>query len=296
MGAHEAGEDRGRERRDEDVATLTSPSVVRALLERHGLSADRNFGQNFLVDAHALERIVGAAELDHSDTAFEIGPGLGVLTRALSERAGRVVSVELDRRLEPVLAETLAGRTNVEVRFEDALAFDWSRLPERAVMVANLPYNVATPLIVRALESQRFARLVFLVQREVGERLVAAPGSSAYGALSAVVAHWAEGEVIRHVKPSSFLPAPDVTSSIVRLRPRPDAVAEPELLDFVHTCFRHRRKTLLKNLDLAGLSKETGAAALRSLGIDVRVRAEVLGLTEFRVLWRCLEHGEPNAE
>lgn len=277
---------------DRQLAPLTSPSVVRGLLERHGLSPDKGFGQNFLVDAHALERIASAARLTAEDTAFEVGPGLGVLTRALSEQAGAVIAVELDRRLEPVLADTVGDRPNVDVRFEDALAFDLDQLPKSSVLVANLPYNVATPLIVRALESRRFKRLVFLVQREVGERLVAAPGSSAYGALSVVVAHWAEGEVVRHVKPSSFLPAPDVTSSIMRLTPRAGATPDPDLMDFVHTCFRHRRKTLLKNLDLAGLSKQAGAEALRELGIDLRVRAEALGLAEFRALWEYVERDD----
>lgn len=276
-----------------DRRALTSLSVVRDLMDRHGLTADKAFGQNFLVDAHVLDRIVQAAALTPEDTAFEVGPGLGVLTQALAAQAKRVISVELDTRLEPVLTETVGSFDHVQIRYEDALAFDLQSLPERSIMVANLPYNVATPLIVRALESQRFARLVFLVQREVGERLVAPAGTSAYGALSVVIAHWAEGTVVRHVKPGSFLPAPDVTSSIVRLVPRPDAGPDPELLDFVHTCFRHRRKTLLKNLDLAGLSKDAGAAALAELGLDPRVRAEALPLESFRALWRRMQRNTP---
>ena len=264
---------------------LTSPSVVRDLLERHGLAADKAFGQNFLVDAHALRDIVAAARLDPGDTVFEVGPGLGVLTRELAATAERVVTVELDRRLEPVLDETLAGLDNVELVFEVALAFDLGRLPEGTVLVANLPYNVATPLLVRCLESRRFAGLTFLVQREVGERLVAAPGTAAYGALSVVVDHWAEGEVVRHVKPGAFLPPPEVTSSVVRLTPRPDARPEPGFLDFVHTCFRHRRKTLRKNLDLAGVPKDVAARALHEADLDARVRAEALSRHQLRALY-----------
>ena len=268
-----------------DGGRLTSPTVVRGLLERHGLAADKGFGQNFLVDAHALRDIVAAARIDPGSTVFEVGPGLGVLTRELADAAARVVAVELDRRLEPVLEETLAGLDNVELVFGDALAFDLERLPAGTLLVANLPYNVATPLLVRCLESRRFARLVFLVQREVGERLVAAPGTSAYGALSVVVDHWAEGEVVRHVKPGAFLPPPEVTSSVVRLTPRPNARPEPEFLDFVHTCFRHRRKTLRKNLDLAGVPKDAAARALNEAGLDPRVRAEALSRHQLRELY-----------
>ena len=275
---------------------LTSPSVVRSLLARHGLTADKGFGQNFLVDAHALADIVDAAELSRSDTAFEVGPGLGVLTRELAARAGAVVSVELDRRLAPALEETVGALPNVAIVWEDALGFDLGRLQDGSVLVANLPYNIATPLVVRCLESRRFRRLVFLVQREVGERLIADPGTPAYGALSVVVAHWAEAEVVRHVKPGAFLPPPEVTSSVVRLRPRAAAAPDPELLDFVHLCFRHRRKTLLKNLDLAGIPRRPAQRALENLGHDPRVRAEMLGLDAFRELWREVRRSDRNGE
>ena len=268
------------------VGPLTSPSVVRGVLRRHGLAADKGFGQNFLVDAHALADILAAARVEPSDTAFEVGPGLGVLTRELAKQAGSVVAVELDRRLAPALEETLGNVPNVSIVWEDALAFDLASLPQGVVLVANLPYNVATPLLVRCLEAGRFARMVFLVQREVAERLVAEPGSSAYGALSVVVAHWADGEIVRHVKPGAFMPPPEVTSTVVRLTPRSGAAADPELMEFVHACFRHRRKTLLKNLDLAGMPRDPAEAVLGDLGIDPRARAETLSLEQFRELWR----------
>ena len=274
------------------AGALTSPSLVRELLRRHGLAADKGFGQNFLVDAHALADIVAAARLDAGDTAFEVGPGLGVLTRELALHAASVVSVELDRRLAPVLDETVGDLSNVSIVWQDALAFDLAALPEGVVLVANLPYNIATPLLVRCLEARGFARMVFLVQREVGERLVARAGSPAYGALSVVVAHWAEAEIVRHVKPGAFLPPPEVTSSLVRLTPRPQAVADPELMDFVHTCFRHRRKTLLKNLDLAGLPREPARAALMDMGLDPRARAETLSLGQFRELWHVVRRAD----
>src|SRR5690606_2142614 len=167
--------------------SLTDRGTVRSLLERHGLSAAKSFGQNFLVDKSALSAIVAAAEIESDSVVFEIGPGLGTLTVELARRAARVVSVEVDAGMHRVLAETLAGVDNVTLVRGDALTFDLGALPAGSLLVANLPYNVATPLIVTALESRRFARLVFLVQREVGERLVAGAGDDAYGALSLIV-------------------------------------------------------------------------------------------------------------
>lgn len=276
----------------EEARPLASPRAVRDLLERHGLAADKGFGQNFLVDAAVLSHIVAAADPQPDDVAFEVGPGLGVLTRELAARVRRVVAVELDRRFAPVLADTLADRANVDLHFVDALAFDMRQLPDGTLMAANLPYNVATPLLVRALESRRFRRIVALVQREVAERLVAAPGSGAYGALSVTVRHWAAAEIVRHVKPTAFLPPPKVTSSVVRLHPRADAVPAADLLDFVHTCFRHRRKTLRKNLDLAGVPRADAETALAAAGLDRQVRAEQLGIEDFRTLFRALQRGD----
>lgn len=250
-------------------------------MTRYGLRADKGFGQNFLVDAHALSDIVGAAELTKADTVLEIGPGLGTLTRELADRAGRVVSIELDARLLPVLAETLAGLENAELVHGDGLTFDLTQLPPNSLMVANLPYNVGTPILVRALESGRFKRLVFLVQKEVADRLKAAPGTSAYGALSPIVAHFGSAKTVRDVKPSSFAPPPEVTSSVVRIDVRPGAAPDPGLFRLVHQAFAHRRKTLKKNLLMAGYPAPLVGAALAAAGLDPRVRAEALGLEAF---------------
>lgn len=254
------------------------------MLGRHGLRADKGFGQNFLVDRRALEAIVAAAEVGPEDTVLEVGPGLGVLTRELADRAGRVLALELDARLLPVLEETLAGRGNVEVRHQDALRFDLQGLPEGSLLVANLPYNVATPILARALESGRFARLTFLVQREVGERLAAAPGDAGFGALSLLVAHFGRARVVRHVAPGAFQPPPDVTSSVVRIDVDPAARPDPELFGLIRDAFRHRRKTLAKNLRMAGHPRDRVEAALAALGVDGRVRAEALPLERFREL------------
>lgn len=256
---------------------------------RYGLRADKGFGQNFLVEGAALGAIVGAAALTQRDTVLEIGPGLGVLTRELAERAGQVVSVELDGRLLPVLTETLAGLENIRLVYGDGLEFDLATLPEESLLVANLPYNVATPIIVRALESGRFKRLVFLVQREVAQRLAAQPSTPAYGALSLIVAHFGRARSVRDVKPSAFFPPPEVTSSVVRIDVDPAACPNPELLRLVHEGFAHRRKTLKKNLLMAGYPAANVSMALEAAGLDPRIRAEALGIKAFYTLHETLK-------
>lgn len=219
---------------------------------------------------------------------LEIGPGLGTLTRELADRAGRVTSVELDPKLLPVLAETLEGLENAEVVHGDGLTFDLTQLPENSLLVANLPYNVGTPILVRALESGRFKRLVFLVQKEVADRLKAAPSAPAYGALSLVVAHFGSARTVRDVKPSAFAPPPEVTSSVVRIDVKPGAEADPRLFRLVHQAFTHRRKTLKKNLLMAGYPADRVTEALAAAGLDPRVRAEALGLETFNTLHEAL--------
>jgi 16S rRNA (adenine1518-N6/adenine1519-N6)-dimethyltransferase len=270
---------------------LHAPTVVRSLLDRHGLRADKAFGQNFLVDMNALEAVVDAAELKGNETVLEVGPGLGVLTRELTRRAGRVVSVELDRRLVPVLQETVGRADNLEIVLGDALEFDFDLLPPGSFVIANLPYNIATPFIARALESCVFARIVVMVQKEVAQRLVAAPGSDAYGSVSLLVAHFARARIVRHVAPGCFYPPPDVTSSIVRLDVRTDARPRPDLFRLIRDAFRHRRKTLAKNLQMAGHDRLAVADALKAEGLDSRVRAERLGLDEFAGLHTRLQAG-----
>lgn len=275
-----------------EAPRLTSLGEVRALLRRHGLTPDKGFGQNFLVDASVLRAIVDAAALRPDDTVLEIGPGLGVLTAALAPRVARVVSVELDARLLPALQETLAAAPSVELVQGDGLAFDYGRLPSGSALVANLPYQVATPLLARALESGRFSRIVVLVQREVAERLRATAGTSAYGALSLLVAHFARARIVRHVPPGAFLPPPKVSSSVVHLEVRPGVTPDPDLFALVHACFAHRRKTLLNNLLRAGVTPERARPALDAVGLDPRVRAEALDLDAFRGLRSALHHGD----
>ena len=248
----------------------------------------QKFWPKLLVDAGALSAIVGAAELTQDDTVLEIGPGLGVLTRELAAQAGQVVSVELDERLLPVLTETLTNLANVELIYGDGLTFDLSQLPENSLFVANLPYNVGTSMLVRVLESGRFKRLVFLVQKEVAERLTAGPSTSAYGALSLIVGHFGAVKNVRDVKPSSFSPPPAVTSSVVRIDTRADAAPDPQFVRLVHQAFAHRRKTLKKNLLMAGYPAEAVTRTLGHLALDARVRAEALDLETFYKLQKTL--------
>ncbi len=268
----------------EPPGRLTSLRVVRDLLSRHGLTADKGFGQNFLVDETALGAIVAAADLAPDDEAWEVGPGLGTLTRELARRTRRTVAVELDVRLAPALAETLAPWPHVEVRHEDALRIDLEGVTRGSVFVANLPYHVATAVLSRVLASGRFRRAVVLVQREVGERLVAQAGSPAFGSLSLWVAHHGRARVVRHVPPGAFEPPPKVTSSIVRIDLDPDALPDPVTFTLIRDAFRHRRKTLKANLRAVGFDPDVVVAALEALDLDPRVRAEVLDLSTFRRL------------
>ena len=286
-----------------DIAAkpLTARSRVSDILHRHGLRAQKGFGQNFLVDPAVLSAVVTAAELAPGDTVLEVGPGLGVLTHALAERGANVVSVELDGHLLPVLEETLAdlaslpGAGSVEVVHADALRFDLQRLPPGSKLVANLPYNVATAVVARALESGQFQRLVFLVQREVADRLTAAPGTAAYGALSLLVAHFGEARTVKLVPPGAFQPPPKVTSAVVMIDVHAGAAPDPALFALVHQAFAHRRKTLAKNLAYAGYEREPVNAALEACGLDPRVRAEELSLAQFRELRSQLEDAPNNA-
>ncbi|WP_114313825.1 16S rRNA (adenine(1518)-N(6)/adenine(1519)-N(6))-dimethyltransferase RsmA [Thermus caldifontis] len=264
---------------------LLSPKGVRELLQRHGLFADKRLGQNFLVSEAHLRRIVEAAK-PFTGPVYEVGPGLGVLTRALAEAGAQVTAIEKDLRLRPLLEETLKGLP-VTLVFADALEFPWEGVPEGSLLVANLPYNIATPLITRLLQSGRFARLVFLVQKEVAERMVARPNTPAYGLLSLRVAYHAQAEKLFDLPPGAFFPPPKVQSSLVRLTPK-KVPNDPKLFRLLEAAFAKRRKTLKNALSAAGYPKEKVEEALRSLGLPPEVRAEALDLGQFQRLREAL--------
>lgn len=269
---------------------LTAPSEVAALLRRHGLRPRKRWGQNFLIDRNTLENVLRAAELAPEDAVLEIGPGLGTLTRELSQRCRRVVAVEIDPLLVGILkSETLADAANVALIHGDALALDLAALLDegRWKVVANIPYYITTPLIERLLSvKERLERIVLMVQREVAARLTAAPGSDDYSSLSVFVQYHTEPELTARVSRGAFLPPPDVDSAIVRLRIRrepPVPVQDEALLfDVVRAAFQQRRKTLLNALTtLPNVPKEAVGAALERAGIDPTRRGETLSLPEF---------------
>ena len=272
---------------------LTDYKEIRALLEKHGFRFSKALGQNFLTAAWVPEDIAEAAGLDEHTGVLEIGPGVGCLTRELSKRAGKVVSVELDRSLRPVLAETLTGCENVEVVFGDILRQDIPALLDetmpglRHVVCANLPYNVTTPVLTALLESGRFETVTVMIQREVARRICAPPNTPDYGAFGVFVQWHAETELLFDVPPSCFVPQPKVTSSVIRLTRRaapPFPVRDEELLfRIVRAAFNQRRKTLVNALasQVPGVTKEDVEKTLTVLGYDTRIRGEVLDLGGF---------------
>ena len=275
---------------------LTDYNEIRALLVRHKFRFSKSMGQNFLTAAWVPEDIAASAGLDEHTGVLEVGPGVGCLTKELSERAGKVVSVELDKALKPVLAETLADCENVEIVFGDVLKQDLPALVEermpgmRHVVCANLPYNVTSPLLTAFLEAKCFETVTVMIQREVARRICAGPGSADYGAFGIFVQWHAAPELLFDVPPSCFVPQPKVTSSVIRLtrREKPPVPVRDEALLFrvVRAAFNQRRKTLVNALSsqLPELEKGQVEEILVSLGFDPRVRGEVLDIAGFAAI------------
>jgi 16S rRNA (adenine1518-N6/adenine1519-N6)-dimethyltransferase len=271
---------------------LLTPAGVRALLAEHGLRPSRALGQNFLADPNTARRIVRLAGVEAGDRVLEIGAGLGSLTLALLERDARVLALERDRKLQGVLEEVVAGQGDVRVVSGDALDIDFAALLGTGTWrcVSNLPYNVATPVIVRLLEqAPSIQSALVMVQREVAERLVAAPGSRAYGAVSVRMAYYAHAKIAGMVPRTVFVPAPKVDSALVELvrrdAPPVEVPSRERLFELVRAGFAHRRKMLRRTLP-AVLGDGT-INLLRDAGIDPRARPESLGLTEWAALARA---------
>jgi 16S rRNA (adenine1518-N6/adenine1519-N6)-dimethyltransferase len=277
---------------------LLTPASIQALLDRHGVRPGRALGQNFLADPNTARRIVRLAGIAPGARVIEVGPGLGSLTLALADAgASEIVALEIDRHLVPVLQEVLDGR-GIRIEQGDALTIDWAALLGPAgssarpgwSMVSNLPYNIATPLVVRVLETAPMVdRLFVMVQREVGERLAAAAGTDAYGAVSVKVAYYAHAELAGVVPPTVFMPKPAVDSALVRLVRRahpPVSVPDVDrLFALVRSGFATRRKMLRR-----ALTTELGSrtvAILEAAGIDPSVRAETLGLDAWAAIARA---------
>ena len=279
---------------------LTNLADIRALLARHDFRFSKSLGQNFLTAAWVPADIADASGADEHTGVLEVGPGIGCLTEQLAQRAGKVVSVELDERLRPVLSETLAGYENVELVFGDVLALDLPQLVAerfpglRPVVCANLPYNVTSPLLTAFLTAGCFDTVTVMIQREVARRLCARPGTADYGALTVFVQWHAEPELLFDVPPEKFLPAPKVTSAVIRCvrreRPAVDVADESFFFKVMRGGFLLRRKTLANSLSAAlpGIPKESIQQAIADMGLPAAVRGEQLTLEDFAALSAAL--------
>jgi 16S rRNA (adenine1518-N6/adenine1519-N6)-dimethyltransferase len=268
---------------------LLRPADVRRLLAEHGLAPTKRFGQNFVVDANTVRKVVRDAGVEPGDLVCEVGPGLGSLTLALREAGARVVAIEVDAGMVRALAEVLGDDEEARIVHADALDVDWDELlgGEPAALVANLPYNVATPIVMRCLAAGRFTRLLVMVQREVGRRWAAQVGDPLYAAVSVKIAALADARVAGTVKRGAFYPVPNVESVTVRLDPVPwsHPVAREPLFALVEGGFAQRRKRLRNALSAGGAvgggpvaSAAEVERALVAAGLDAGARAEELDL------------------
>lgn len=281
---------------DVRATDIASPKRTKEMIQKHGFTLKKSLGQNFLTDANILSRIVATAKLDESKGVLEIGPGIGSLTQQLAKAAGKVVAVEIDGRLLPILEETLSGYPHAAVVHGDVLKLDLSKLWQehfadcsKVSVVANLPYYVTTPIIMKLLEEKLpLEYIVVMIQREVAERMSAKPGGKEYGSLSIAVQYYTEPEIATIVPPTVFIPQPNVDSAVIRLKLRetPPVRVEDEALFFevVHASFAQRRKTLSNNL-LAGIfgkaAKSDMEAILAEIAIDPSRRGETLSIEEY---------------
>lgn len=281
---------------------LTNINDIKALLARHGFHFSKSMGQNFLIESWVPHDIAEAACLDRNCGVLEIGPGIGPLTEQLALRAEKVAAIELDKDLFPILEETMASHPNVEIIPGDAMKLDLKKIVAdkfgglTAKVCANLPYNITTPIITKMLEARCFSTITVMIQREVAQRICAAPGSSDCGAFSLFCQYYAQCELLFEVPPQCFIPAPKVTSAVIRLTPRsapPVEADEQVLFSLIKAAFAQRRKTLLNSLSgsLGGkFSKEDLREAISACGLQENVRGERLSLEDFANLSKKLQN------
>lgn len=292
---HKTGNRKGS---DKKVADLGIPRNTIEILQKYQFRFQKKYGQNFLIDTSVLERIVAAAEITEEDCVLEIGPGIGAMTQRLAEAAGRVIAVEIDGALIPILQETLAEYRNVTVIHGDILKLDLGKLAEEygggrpMKVVANLPYYITTPIIMGLFESGVPLRsITIMVQKEVAERMQTGPGTKDYGALSLAVQYYAKPEIVANVPPNCFIPRPSVGSAVIRLTRYPEPPVnvkdEGRMFALIRASFNQRRKTLVNGLSNAPalhISREQAAAALEKMGLPATVRGETLTLEQFAEL------------
>lgn len=269
-------------------SVIASPEVVHYICKRFDIKMSKKLGQNFLIKRGIVDEIVHAAELTPGEPVLEVGPGIGTLTQGLAQSGADVTAIELDRRLLEVLDTTLASYDNVRIVHGDVLKLDVATIMNHKPfkVVANLPYYITTPIIMSLLESKLpIERLVVMVQKEVALRMVAKPGTKDYGALSVAVQYYTEPDIVLDVPPKSFLPAPAVTSSVIRcvLRDKPpvDVIDEKLFFRVVKAGFAQRRKTFSNTMKTTGLSRDRIEELLGKANIDGQRRGETFTLQEF---------------
>ena len=277
---------------------LGNPKNTIEIIQKYQFAFQKKFGQNFLIDTHVLDKIISAAGITGDDCVLEIGPGIGTMTQYLAEHAGKVVAVEIDTNLLPILDETLKGYSNVTVINSDILKLDMNKLVDEyndgrpVKVVANLPYYITTPIIMGLFESNvPIDNITVMVQKEVADRMQVGPGSKDYGALSLAVQYYAKPYIVANVPPNCFIPRPNVGSAVIRLtryQEPPVQVDEPGIMfRLIRASFNQRRKTLqngLNNSPEVPYTKEQIAAAIESLGVPASVRGEALTLEQFASL------------
>ena len=280
------------------MANLGNPQETIAVLQRYGFNFQKKYGQNFLIDTHVLDKIIGAAQIGPDDFVLEIGPGIGTMTQYLAEAAREVVAVEIDTKLIPILQDTLKEYDNVTVLNEDILKVDIRKIAEEKnggkpiKVVANLPYYITTPIIMGLFESEvPLDSITVMVQKEVADRMQVGPGTKDYGALSLAVQYYAEPYIVANVPPNCFIPRPTVGSAVIRLtryQEKPVKVNDASFMfKIIRASFNQRRKTLqngLYNSSELRIPKEKTVAALEEMGLTPTIRGEKLSLEDFAQL------------
>lgn len=280
------------------MANLGNPQETIAVLQRYGFNFQKKYGQNFLIDTHVLDKIIGAAQIGPDDFVLEIGPGIGTMTQYLAEAAREVIAVEIDTKLIPILQDTLKEYDNVTVLNEDILKVDIRKIAEEKnggkpiKVVANLPYYITTPIIMGLFESEvPLDSITVMVQKEVADRMQVGPGTKDYGALSLAVQYYAEPYIVANVPPNCFIPRPAVGSAVIRLtryQEKPVKVNDASFMfKIIRASFNQRRKTLqngLYNSSELRIPKEKTVAALEEMGLTPTIRGEKLSLEDFALL------------
>ena len=280
------------------IANFGTPYETIAVLQQYRFKIQKKYGQNFLIDTHVLDKIIGAAQIGPDDFVLEIGPGIGTMTQYLAEAAREVIAVEIDTKLIPILQDTLKEYDNVTVLNEDILKVDIRKIAEEKnggkpiKVVANLPYYITTPIIMGLFESEvPLDSITVMVQKEVADRMQVGPGTKDYGALSLAVQYYAEPYIVANVPPNCFIPRPAVGSAVIRLtryQEKPVKVNDASFMfKIIRASFNQRRKTLqngLYNSSELRIPKEKTVAALEEMGLTPTIRGEKLSLEEFALL------------